>query len=253
MPIERFIASAICRVRIEPEAPTSIPATIRAVLSSARPAAAALRPVKALRVEITTGMSAPPIGSTANTPSEPAVSSSSQNSPSDSVPAAITIAIATLNAASPALTWRGIRKRPLSVSWSLRKAMIEPQKEIEPMIAANRIGISTSSSGFTPPPSSASRYSTTEISATAPPPTPLNSATICGIAVICTERAAGTPTAVPITSPTAIRPQSPIRWSISVAITAIAMPTAATWLPRTAVRGPRSMCSPAMKSENATM
>ena len=169
------------------------------------------------------------------------------------MPAAITTAIATAKAASPALTWRGIRKARLSASWSLRKAMIEPQKEIEPMIAANRTGIRTSSSGLTPPSSSASRYSTTEISATAPPPTPLNSATICGIAVMRTERALGIPTAVPITSPTAIRPQSSMRWSIRVAMTAIAMPTAATWLPRTAVRGPRSMCSPAMKSEKATM
>ena len=65
MPIERFIASAICFVRIEPDAPTSMPATISAVLSSAMPAAAALRPVNAFRVEMTTGMSAPPIGSTA--------------------------------------------------------------------------------------------------------------------------------------------------------------------------------------------
>jgi hypothetical protein len=31
------------------------------------------------------------------------------------------------------------------------------------------------------------------------------------------------------------------------------MPTAAIWLPRTAVRGPRSMCSPMMNIENATM
>ena len=66
LPIERFIASAICLVRIEPDAPTSMPATISAVLSSAMPAAAALRPVNAFSVEITTGMSAPPIGSTAS-------------------------------------------------------------------------------------------------------------------------------------------------------------------------------------------
>src|SRR5918998_1175937 len=65
LPIERFMASAICLVRMEPEAPTSMPATMSAVLSSATPAAAALRPVKALSVEITTGMSAPPIGSAA--------------------------------------------------------------------------------------------------------------------------------------------------------------------------------------------
>ena len=40
--------------------------------------------------------------------------------------------------------------------------------------------------------------------ATAPPPTPLNKATICGIGVICTLRAAGTPTAIPIATPSAI-------------------------------------------------
>ena len=63
-PIERFIAFAIRFVRIEPDAPTSMPPTISAVLSSAMPAAAADRPVNAFSSEITTGMSAPPIGST---------------------------------------------------------------------------------------------------------------------------------------------------------------------------------------------
>ena len=83
------------------------------------------------------------------------------------------------------------------------------------------------------------------ISATAPPPTPLNSATICGIAVIFTWRAAGTPMIVPIDQPegdqapvahrrrrgTSPPPRSP-------------MPTAAMRLPRTAVRGPVSPDSP---------
>ena len=73
------------------------------------------------------------------------------------------------------------------------------------------------------------------------------------IAVIFTLRAAGTPTAVPIATPTAIRTQSPIWRCSSVAMTAIAMPTAATWFPRTAVRGPRSIRSPVMNIEKATM
>ena len=38
-----------------------------------------------------------------------------------------------------------------------------------------------------------------EISAAAPPPTPLKTATICGIAVIFTKRAAGTAMAAPST------------------------------------------------------
>ena len=89
-----------------------------------------------------------------------------------------------------------------------------------------------------------SRNSTHAISATAPPPTPLNSATICGIWVIFTWRAAGTPTAVPIAMPRTIRPQLPMPGISSVAITAIAMPTAAMRLPRTAVLGPVSPLSP---------
>ena len=116
------------------------------------------------------------------------------------MPAAITTASATATQRSTALTAFGVLKPRLSGSCSFRNAMFEPQKEIEPMIAANRIGISASSGGL-PPSSSASRNSTTLISATAPPPTPLNSATICGIAVIFTLRAAGMPTAVPIATP----------------------------------------------------
>ena len=80
--------------------------------------------------------------------------------------------------------------------------MFEPQKETEPTIAAKTSGMITSV-GRSPP---ESRNSAQAISATAPPPTPLNSATICGIAVIFTLRAAGTPTAVPSTMPSAISP-----------------------------------------------
>ena len=57
-------------------------------------------------------------------------------------------------------------------------------------------------------PGSGSRswYSDSATSATAPPPTPLNSATICGIAVIFTARAETTPMAVPIAIPRMISP-----------------------------------------------
>ena len=81
----------------------------------------------------------------------------------------------------------------------------------------------------------------------------MNSATICGIAVIFTLRAAGTPIAVPIATPTTIRIQSPIRGSISVPTSAMPMPTAAIRLPFTAVRGPRTMCRPTMNSAKPTM
>src|SRR5438128_1056481 len=47
--------------------------------------------------------------------------------------------------------------------------------------------------------------SASETSAAAPPPTPLNSATICGIAVIFTRRAPTAPDALPMSPPTMIR------------------------------------------------
>ena len=138
--IERFIASAISIVRIEPEAPTSMPATISATLSSARPAAAADSPVNAFSSEITTGMSAPPIGSTNMLPSSAAATRITMKRPSDSVPDAIAIAQPTQIASRPRLmnccpgSWIG---RPGRISWSFPKAMFEPQNETEPMIAAN--------------------------------------------------------------------------------------------------------------------
>ena len=51
-----------------PEAPTSVPPMMSAVLSRTKPVEAAARPVKAFRSEMTTGMSAPPIGRTSRTP-----------------------------------------------------------------------------------------------------------------------------------------------------------------------------------------
>jgi hypothetical protein len=98
-----------------------------------------------------------------------------------------------------------------------------------------------------------SRNSDQEIRNTAPPPTPLNSATICGIAVILTWRAAGMPTAAPSATPSTISPQLPSSGLSSVAITAMAMPAAAMRLPRTAVVGPESPRRPWMNRENAMM
>ncbi len=67
-PIGRFMASAISLVRIAPAAPTSPPAMISGVLPRTNPAIATAVPVNALSSEITTGMSAPPIGRVSSTP-----------------------------------------------------------------------------------------------------------------------------------------------------------------------------------------
>ena len=121
------------------------------------------------------------------------------------------------------------------------------------MIAAKTSGMPTSSSAPRSPPSS--RNSAHAMSATAPPPTPLNSATICGIAVIFTLRAAGTPMTVPIARPTTMSTKSaPSRSGFSsVATTATPMPTAAILLPCTAVVGLVSFARPVMNMPNATM
>ncbi len=66
---ERPMAALISRVRIMPEAPTRVPATINSALSSTNPDAATARPVNEFNSEIRTGTSAPPMGSTKITPS----------------------------------------------------------------------------------------------------------------------------------------------------------------------------------------
>ena len=65
---DRPIARAIISVSSVPEAPTSMPLTISTLLWSTKPVAEAATPVNAFNSEITTGMSAPPIGSTNRTP-----------------------------------------------------------------------------------------------------------------------------------------------------------------------------------------
>ena len=174
---ERFIAVAISSVRIVPEEPTRVPATIRATFSSAKPAAAAERPVKAFRNEITTGMSAPPIGSTTRLPRIAAATRIRMKSPCEGGSLSIAMITATITTPIPriALTncWPGTESGRVGIrSWSFAKAMFEPQKETEPMIAASRVGIS-SSSGIAPPRLIPWRISDQAMSATAPPPTPL--------------------------------------------------------------------------------
>lgn len=132
--------------------------------------------------------------------------------------------------------------RPGSSSCSLPKAIKEPQNETEPTIVANSAGTLTCNGSSRNP--FDSRNSTQAINATAPPPTPLNSATICGMAVIRTCRAAGTPMAVPTTRPRRTKDQFSKFGVSNVAMMAMAMPAAAIAFPRTAVRGPVIRISP---------
>jgi len=79
--IGRFIALAMSWVSSMPEAPTTMPATISAGLPITKPLKPTARPVKALSSEITTGMSAPPIGITSTTPSASARAKNRKISP----------------------------------------------------------------------------------------------------------------------------------------------------------------------------
>ena len=79
--------------------------------------------------------------------------------------------------------------------------------------------------------------SASAISAAAPPPTPLNSATICGIAVIFTLRAATAPKPPPISIASAIAHQLVVPILIQVTTIASTIPAAPIWLPRRACAG----------------
>jgi hypothetical protein len=131
--------------------------------------------------------------------------------------------------------WPGyVIGRPRISSWSFANATIEPANEIEPISAESTIA--TRRRPRTCPVAQDSWNSASAISAAAPPPTPLNSATICGIAVIFTLRARDAPKPPPIAS----RSRSPTSSS-----TVLDQrdddrdehPDAPIWLPRRACAG----------------
>ena len=126
--------------------------------------------------------------------------------------------------------------------------MTEPLNETDPISTVK----TDASSAPTPLSSPAERNSTSATMAAAPPPTPLNSATSCGIAVICTWRAAGTPNAVPSTIATRIGKMWSKSSATRVTPTAITAPTAPSRLPRRAYFGDDSPFSARMKHSAAT-
>ena len=67
-------------------------------------------------------------------------------------------------------------------SCNFKKVITEPENDVEPTITVNTVAIKFAVEGF--PSALRFRYSTIATSAAAPPPTPLNSATNCGICVI---------------------------------------------------------------------
>src|SRR6056297_1083924 len=75
---ERFIDRHMITVRMIPEAPTSVPAMMSTLLFRTNPVEAAASPEQAFNNAITTGISAPPMGTTSSTPRSDAAASNTQ-------------------------------------------------------------------------------------------------------------------------------------------------------------------------------
>ena len=115
-----------------------------------------------------------------------------------------------------------------------------------PISAESRIVID-SSAGSSPGSGVRLWNSASAISATAPPPTPLNRATICGIAVIFTERAPTTPITAPIAIASPIQTKLPSPSWASVTAIASAIPAAPSRFPWRARFGEERKRSARMK------
>jgi len=144
--MDRFMASAISLVRMPPEELTSMPAMISAVSSRTKPAIATADPVKAFSRAMTTGMSAPPIGSTIVTPKSSATATSpysaireSGASTSQSVPTAKDAGSRTLSSRAPGNT----TGEPDTMPCSLPAATSDPEKVTAPMTMSSPPGSET--------------------------------------------------------------------------------------------------------------
>ena len=99
-------------------------------------------------------------------------------------------------ASVPAITKRPPGKttgRVVMISCNFKKVITEPENETQPTTTVKTVAMISALVASLP----RRRYSTVDTSAAAPPPTPLKSATSCGICVIWILRAAGTPTSTP--------------------------------------------------------
>ena len=159
------------------------------------------------------------IGSSVVVPSEEATSRSARR---------------TIAAASPPVTncWPEYRKAfGLTIPCSFPNATALPENDTAPITRPRSVATVTPKSGIRPE-SSSRENSRIDTSAAAPPPAPLNRATICGIAVIFTTRAPANPATPPTAMPARINGTLP--WTSAaknVAMTAMSMPVAAMRFP----------------------
>src|SRR4029079_15915760 len=138
---ERFIPLHMMYERIAPEEPTSAPVMISAELPSVKPMPAAGHPEYEVSIEITTRMSAPPIGTMISTPNRNAASASSQNAKWLSVRTDQTTIRQIATNSARLMTWRSGKRigAPLMRADNFRNAMTEPVKVIAPIAAPSDI------------------------------------------------------------------------------------------------------------------
>ena len=141
-------------------------------------------------------------------------------------------------------------------SCSLANVTQDPENETAPTSTVNApAAAATDADPVLAPPGSRVRSPDSSSPATraaAAPPTPLNSATSCGIWVIATRRAAGTPSAVPTTIAARISGTCLRSSEKKVTSTASTAPPAPIWLPRRAEPGEDRPLRARMKQTAAT-
>jgi hypothetical protein len=228
---------------------------IRTVAPRTNPAIATAMPVKALSSEITTGMSAPPIGSTMVTPNTSAARQVTTrairllgSTTSHTMPATNATASRALSARIPG----NVTGLPETTPCSLPAAINEPVKVTPPMVMSSP-AVSAAVVSIAPP----AVRSWIASSAAAPPPTALKRLTSCGIPVIFTVRAMTRPAPPPTANPAAatIHPVADIACSTAsrtmVARIAQVIATMEMVLPRRAVLGEFIRCRPMTKHDAA--
>ena len=196
------------------------------------------------------------MGTTSSTPSSSASPTSAAYSNSEAFPVPTHTQSSSNPAPSSAFTMRCpayTSGAPPRRPESLPKAIRLPVRVMEPMVlpntmATNFTASAMSSTGVSSRSARASSSSAPATSAEAAPPKPFSSATISGMAVICTRVAASTPMDAPIIAPAKIHSQRSTSCAASVAATATSMPSAAMPLPRRALRAEESPRSPRMNS-----